>query len=382
MKAVCKAWKKCAEDKIAIREKHYRAQVLTFAKTNRRDNFVSFNRLGGIASWRKDSENFCKLQNWRNGWSAIPRSGICMSFWHKSSRHSYTNAEDMMRYWLPDDAKLLVLPCLEYTICVDNRTTSYEMIDDLNFIQNFISFPPNNSRHSVEFLHLAESDKDESLQQFKGDIAKEVNDPNTKLLFVCVDINSPSLMRDLPEYMTSAVFEKDVAVVGCLFDKPIIYNPQPSNTKTGGQYKSKAVVLSFKGEAVRATSLVIGDSVKSTDAYMQKLKQLQSTVADFCKNCNDNCANRNAQGFCDSCSAQTIAIMVACVGRCDSRDYYFDEQIEVMRNFETSMFRSMIPNVPIIGTYGVGEIGIDREVDVFDYPIKSESTIFGVVRFQ
>lgn len=397
VKTVCKVWKKCAEYKIAVNEQCYKAQVLTFAKKTRKEAFVSFNRAGGISSWKKDSENFCKIQEWRNGWTSVPHSGICMSFWKNSSRNSFADTENMIRYWLPTNSRLLVLPCLEYTISVDNDATSYENVDDVDFVQNFISFPTKTDRHSVEFFHLGKSDAAEGLQQFKDDIIREANDPSTKFLFVCADFDmSEAMVHGLVDDVLPVAIEKGVVVLGCLFDKPVIYNPHQSNAKRGKRYKSESVVLSFKGEGVRAASLLINFFVHTTVACKQRLEKLKNTVINFCKDCPNKCANRNIHGYCDSCSSQTIAFMVACVARCRCNVCYYDEENgdEIVRDFETRMFRSMIPNVPIIGTYGMGEIGYsmnlfgggpvddDDDGDENGYVIRSECTVFAVLRFQ
>lgn len=390
-KMVCRAWKECAEYKIGIREQCYKAQVLTFAKKKHQDSFVSFNRTGGIASWKKDSESFRKMQEWRSAWSWIPYSGICMSFWQKGSKNCFVDAENMIRHWLPDNSKLLVLPCLEYTICVDNKSTVYEMIEGLDFVQNFISFPPNSNRHSVEFLHLGKFNVEGDMKQFQDNVMKEVNDPNTKLILLCVDFElADGVMYSFIEDIISPVVAgNDVVLLGGLFDKPIIYNPKLPYAKRGEANASEAVALSFKGENVRATSLLLDQFVQSTASYMEELEKLKDTVTDFCKACPEKCARRKVHGFCESCSSQMFAIMVACVARCDARGQYYDQDNEVMRNYETSMFRSMIPNVPIIGTYGMGEIGFSKNLidqvefyDDDDQLIRNECTIFAVLRFQ
>lgn len=381
MREVCKAWKECAEKKIAIRESHYKAQLLTV-------NIFQYDRCISNSSWtdvtlKKNSNAYKAFCDWKKRWTSIPRTGICVSNCCYESQYLCKDIDNVLRQWLPDSAKLLLIPSIHPPPNIDPDVNWRKETDGT--VCNFLSLPENSEQFSVEFLYSHGPGRDE-MDSFNNRLKLQVVDPHTKLILVFHYISYIGA-DPIDGHIFPLAIKEGVVVMDCSLPQRFVYNPGYTYT-IGKSYRDpETVVLLFKGNNLRVSSLVIDESVNSSGRLQQELERLKKTVSDYCKDCVDKCAGRNKSGYCDRCSSQMITIMVDGHCRANARHWYRLEGEDF--DLRTVSFRRMIPNVPILGTSGYVDAGMSMNLFGEKNPIPSrkvfrpfDCTMFTILRFQ
>lgn len=363
LQRVCKVWESCAKNKIAARERRPTTQLLTVTQRNDEEKFVSFKRGTRELLWKKNSEKYEQMREWKCNWMSLPQAGVCIYQTSLKKRAANFNADNILRYWLPPKSELLVLSTVGSVVCADPAYSADEnMVEDVTEFYNFISFPSKPGSYSVEFLHLQAGHVENEHDNFIINAKRILDNPNTKLMFVCEEAYGNRTHPILHDNILVPAVRKGKVVIGSIFKGPIVFNADrryaDCKDKTSAQ---NVILMSFIGKNVLAASVLIDAKVDTTADFKTELEKLNSTVKEFSNNCREKCANRTTRGYCYACSSQTLAIMIACCARADGRDWYDHETPEgaerLQRNFEQDAFRSILPNIPLLGAYGLGELG-------------------------
>nr|XP_039265225.1 uncharacterized protein LOC120340897 [Styela clava] len=393
LQSVCKSWKSCSADVLRGRKSVNQVEYITYVKNCDEDKqTVKFKRSNRQMTWKKNSSMYKEFSEWRNEWHCAPTAGISVSMSNDRIINSFNyDHENMIRYWLPPANKLLTLRSVYSVVCVDSEKASIEnIVDDISDVFNYISFPQSLSNlFSVNYFNLEEEHSSEDHDKFIQTVGDELEHCDTKLVFVSV-VSKDSSLSPLHKNILKPAACRGVVVIGCIFETLIIFNPDngPANSTNGIQ---DYVIVSFKGKNVRSASVLVGSHVDTIKELNACLETLQETVKSFGANCPNMCKFKNKFGHCASCNSQTLGFMVACCSRANPQEWYVEEDTDdfadVPRNLEQEAFRKMIPNVPLLGIYGMGEIGgfinlIGHQEKLFDQNsdlIKRESTVFAVV---
>ncbi|XP_064467211.1 F-box only protein 22-like [Ornithodoros turicata] len=135
-----------------------------------------------------------------------------------------------------------------------------------------------------------------------------------------LDFEARALNVALEKY--NGQFALGGAIVGDV-DAPVLYS-------SGEAF---CVGLCVAGKSVRAASIVLSESVRGPEAVEAELKRL-----------------KDGSG-CATWGGKMVGFMFACVGRGVS--------FHRKRNLEAKTFAKVFPNVPLMGLFGNGELGMD-----------------------
>ncbi|XP_064652649.1 F-box only protein 22-like isoform X2 [Lineus longissimus] len=152
-----------------------------------------------------------------------------------------------------------------------------------------------------------------------------------KVLFLFFGVDSSVAFTSAEDTMVKAfVYEyKDIVVAGGYVDNLIYMNAN----KTKITENDVAVGIALYGDRIKMASTILDQSVKSTKKAEECIKKLKDTNIPV-----------------DS-SHHSFGFQFACVGR-GYHQYH-------KNNVEADIFRKFFPNIPLLGFFGGGEIGLN-----------------------
>lgn len=395
MRLVCKCWQRKVDKVLEVKQKTFCTEIVSLCtKWENAESQTCSSR----GNWKidKGSEIHSSLCTWRQSWQTQPKLALCTCLCsdEKKLKKNFTSETcALFQDWMPPDCLVLAVASIESVVCTESSKRSLERdVEEIVRFYNIMTLSDCPGRLSINVLNQPRRSKRDARVAFRDSVQAEIDDPDLKMLLIIqsVELHLDTGKTKMQKVLSDAI-NKNIVVIGSLYGDPIMLKSLIQPTGDGAGETSSAaptaqsmVIVSFKGADAKAASVLLDYCIDTKAMLYAELNRLKATLESFTSGCPEACKSRTPTGYCYSCRTQVLGFMIACCARCDGC-LWFDDIEE--RNAEQEAFRSLLPNIPLLGTYGMGEIG--ESLNLVNMPkehvsrdlLKGESTIFSIIMF-